>query len=292
MQQPKIEFRQVRDFGEVINDTFVFIKQNFKPMMKSVLTISGIFAIGFSVFSILAFLNLKELIGGIKTGVNPAEKLSGTITATIPIYIFSFLVFFMVSLTTLCYIAVYIEKNKETPTTAEVWSYCKYYFLRYLGMNILAFLMLMLGFICCILPGFYLWPISGLITTAIILENGGISYSFSRGFKLIKENWWSSFGTVIILFIIYYACSMAISIPFLLAGSGASFLTPDFNQPMVLIIIQNIIGAFALYFVMIPIIGVALLFTSLVEQKESEGLLQRIQSVDNDTPKNTPEEEF
>ena len=291
MQQPKIEFRQVRDFGEVINDTFVFIKQNFKPMMKSVITISGIFAIGFSVVSILAFLNLKELIkgGGLS---NPTERVENTLSATIPVYIFTFLVFFMVSLATLCYIAVYVEKNKETPTITEVWSYTKYYFLRYLGSNILAFLMLILGFVCCVLPGFYLWPISSLITTAIILENGGISYSFSRGFKLVKENWWSSFGTLIILSIIYYACTMAVSIPFLLAGSGASFLTPDFSQPVILIIIQNVIGAFALYFVMIPIIGVALLFFSLVEQKESEGLMQRIQSVDDDAPKNSPEEEF
>ena len=291
MQQPKIEFKQVRDFGEVINDTFVFIKQNFKPMMKSVITISGIFAIGFSVFSILAFLNLKELIrgGGLS---NPTERMENTLSATIPVYIFTFLVFFMVSLATLCYIAVYVEKNKETPTTTEVWSYAKYYFLRYLGSNILAFLMLILGFVCCILPGLYLWPISSLITTAIILENGGISYSLSRGFRLVKENWWSSFGTLIILSIIYYACTMAVSIPFLLAGSGASFLTPDFSLPLILIIIQNVIGAFALYFVMIPIIGVALLFFSLVEQKESEGLMQRIQSVDDDAPKNSPEEEF
>lgn len=289
MQQPKIEFRQVRDFGEVINDTFVFIKLNFKPMMKSVLTISVVFVIAYILFSTYFLYTIQESLGKdfrIETGRFSA------VTNTFLISAFGFLTIFVITLVTLCYISVYLEKKGETPTTEEVWSYCKYYFLRFLGVNILGFLMLCAGFVLCFLPGFYLWPIYSLIGSAVILENGGINYSFSRGFKLIKENWWSSFGTLIILSIIYYACAMAVSIPFLLFNSGTSLLLPDLNKPVYFLIFQNIISGIALYFSMIFTIGVAFLFFSLVEQKDSEGLLQRIQSVDNDTPKNTPEEEF
>ena len=36
-----IEFQQARDFSKKINVTFEFIKQNFKPLFKSILFIAG-----------------------------------------------------------------------------------------------------------------------------------------------------------------------------------------------------------------------------------------------------------
>ena len=40
-QMEKIEFRKVRDFGELVNDTFKFIKLSFKKMTKSLIYIMG-----------------------------------------------------------------------------------------------------------------------------------------------------------------------------------------------------------------------------------------------------------
>ena len=39
----KVEFRKVRDFGEVISDTFLFMKQNFKPLFKAFFYLCGFF---------------------------------------------------------------------------------------------------------------------------------------------------------------------------------------------------------------------------------------------------------
>ncbi|MEQ9167382.1 MAG: hypothetical protein RLO12_14090, partial [Fulvivirga sp.] len=36
-----IEFHKARDFSKKINDTFEFLKQNFAPLIKSVLFIAG-----------------------------------------------------------------------------------------------------------------------------------------------------------------------------------------------------------------------------------------------------------
>ena len=36
-----LEFHKARDFSKKINDTFEFLKQNFKPLTKSVLFIAG-----------------------------------------------------------------------------------------------------------------------------------------------------------------------------------------------------------------------------------------------------------
>ena len=37
-----MELRKLRDFGENINDTFQFIRQEFKPLLKSFFAIAGV----------------------------------------------------------------------------------------------------------------------------------------------------------------------------------------------------------------------------------------------------------
>jgi len=41
MEQSKIEFRKVRDFGGLLNVTFDYLKKNFKVLFKSNLLISA-----------------------------------------------------------------------------------------------------------------------------------------------------------------------------------------------------------------------------------------------------------
>ena len=43
MNQNKIEFRKVRDFGGLLGVTFDYVKQNFKLLFKSNLLLSGPF---------------------------------------------------------------------------------------------------------------------------------------------------------------------------------------------------------------------------------------------------------
>jgi hypothetical protein len=78
---------------------------------------------------------------------------------------------------------------------------------------------------------------------------------------------------------IYYACAMAIVLPITIASSGATLFLPDFNSPFYVLVIKSVLSSLAQFLMLIPIIGVSLLFFSLVEKKESDGLLERIESV-------------
>jgi hypothetical protein len=42
MAEQKVELRKIRDLSENLNDTFTFIRQNFKPLVTSFLGIAGI----------------------------------------------------------------------------------------------------------------------------------------------------------------------------------------------------------------------------------------------------------
>jgi hypothetical protein len=278
MEQPKIEFRQIRDFGEVINDTFIFLKQNYKPLLKIVFIISSLFILANIIFSSINLYYMQKTVSLNGEKYN-SVVISRSLQGAVLVGLFSFVTLYVISLATYSYISVYVEKKRETPTLEEVWSYSKYYALRFLWANFLAIFILIVGFVFCIIPFFYLWPIISLALSAIVLENGNIFSSFTRGFKLIKENWWMSFGTLIILTAIYYACAMAIVLPVTIASSGANLFLPDFNSPFYVLVIKSVLTSLAQFFMLIPIIGVSLLFFSLVEKKESEGLLERIESV-------------
>jgi hypothetical protein len=49
-----IEFKKRRDFGQVINDTFTFMRQNFKPLIKTYFTFCGLFVSGQYVNHVIA----------------------------------------------------------------------------------------------------------------------------------------------------------------------------------------------------------------------------------------------
>ena len=66
-----IEFKKRRDFGQVINDTFTFMRQNFKPLIKTYFIFCGLFvlasllcALAWNIQSMIAFRALQGFLGG------------------------------------------------------------------------------------------------------------------------------------------------------------------------------------------------------------------------------------
>ena len=64
------ELRKVRDFGELISDTFLFVKENLKPLLKATFQICGFFVLAMLVLSVMQQLNLQ----GVKTNTGSAPK--------------------------------------------------------------------------------------------------------------------------------------------------------------------------------------------------------------------------
>jgi hypothetical protein len=290
MEQPKLNLKKVRDFGEVINDTFVFLKQNFKPLFKILIPITILFVVANILLAVFQFINLQDIYKS-TNGNLAGVLLNKSVTTSLITGLFGSIVYFIVALTTYCYVAVYIENKSETPEMAQVWGFFKYYFFRYIGIRLLTGIALVVGLVLCLLPGIYLMPIVSLTVAAVVLENRGTFNAISRGFILIKQDWWMSFGTLVILIMILYAFVITLTLPSLIIGGSASLLTPNFNRPIYAIIIQSIISGLSVYSYVIVIIGNCILFYSLVEKKESEGLLDRINDLDqNSNNQDQPEE--
>lgn len=289
--QPKIELAKTRDFGEIINDTFTFVSQNWKPLLKSYAIICGFFVVANLV---VALLQQQKLIGAMQ-GL-PVGRFGRFSSLFGPAYflslLFGVLSLTAISLVPLCFMALYKEKGNIAPETEEVWGYFKHHFFRFLGSYIIVAICFLIGFVLCLVPGIYLLPILSLVLPIIVFENVGLGYAWSKSFQLIKENWWQTFGAIMVITIITYAAMSIFVIPVSLFTVGTIFLSRTLPSSPAFIL-TTVISTLCYVFYMLPTITAALCYFSLNEQKEGTGLMNRINNFgSNDLDAGLPKEEY
>ncbi|WEK19091.1 MAG: hypothetical protein P0Y49_20145 [Candidatus Pedobacter colombiensis] len=275
----KLELKKLRAFGEIINDTFLFIKENFRPLLKVFVYLCGFFILAGMIAAIMQQLETKAFVNGIsKMGASAwRTNLSQIFTFNyLLVVIFSICSSAAILVSTLSFIALYIQKGNVAPTPDEVWSYFKYYYFRVFFSNIFTLLIVIVGFMFCLVPGIYLFPAMSLLFPIMVLENANFQYSFERSFKLLKNQWWVTAGSIFILWVIAYACMTFASVPAAVLTMAGTFLPGLEGWSQAMIVVGTIIQYLSYVFLMIPVIGVSLCFFNLVEIQESTGLMDRI----------------
>lgn len=284
----KIEFRQARDFGQIINDTFVFVKQNFKPLLKSVIYICGFFFVAYAITSVFNTVRMQEIV-----------KDGDIATSPFKIYyswefglnlLFSVAFSSSLFITVFSYISLYLEKQNQVPEVEEVWAYFKHFFLKILIASFLMGCLTTVGFMFCIVPGVYLWPVTCLILASMVFENSTLGYAFSRGFSLIKNKWWSTFGAIGIVMLIVVGLALLITLPATIL-SAASLLVS--KTQLSYSILNAALASVSMVFVILPCVAISLAYFSLVEQKEGAGLQGKIDQIGQNNPDlDLPEEQY
>jgi len=299
--ETKIELKQSRDFGEIINDCIAFIKQNWKGLLRTYFVFCGFFIAGNILFSILQQLKMINMYRAISAGDFEASR-SVFGFEYIMVLIFSFLNIVSIILSTLCYIALYNERGKQAPTIKEVWGYYKYYFWRVVWHSLLLIIIIIIGtivfmiptfimetsgsaaavgittIICVVIPWVYFFTILSLFFPIVIIENGGFGYAFGKCFRLIKGRWWSTFGVLFVIGIVVYAGFILVSLPFYIASGGImTFMA--YNISPVLAIFYSVALGLVQVLNILPMTGVAVTYFSYAEDKESLGLLERIDTL-------------
>jgi len=298
-----IELSKTRDFGEIISDSFLFIRENLKPLLKCFFIFCGFFMLATLVFSYLQQTKMFGAINGITTAdPNSFDTQTGPFAALSRLFgieyllllLFSFLSGTMMNVTVISYMAVYKSKGNVAATPEEVWGYIKYYFFKILGSVLLITILCFISFVCCIIPGIWLYPILSLVFPIIIIENTNFGYAFSQSFRLIKENWWTTFGAMIVVLIIIIVLMSAIVIPFNIVNMGTIFLRPTkgIHLSPILTFISSFLTELCHVFYILPLVTLTICYFSLTERTDATGLMERINQLGNDTTNttSTPEE--
>ena len=275
-----MELRKLRDFSENLNDTFQFIRQEFKPLLGSFMAICGVFIILSGIVggiyqqgSMGNVLNALKGVGYKRQGLK--EVFNGYYFLIIFLGIFNYVLMHVVLA---AYFKIYEAKGKVSPTIEEVWNVTIQYIIPQFFISIVYTIIAVVSIFFCIVPFFYFSVVFAPFTMIYVIEGGSFGQGFNRCFILIKDNYWMSFAIYFVAYIIYLFGSTIIgAIVSVIAGLIAYFTTKDVAATVG--IVTGILGIFTHVFYIVFFVPVALNYFNLTENIDGDGLMKRIDSI-------------
>jgi len=282
MEKTPLNLKKYRDFGQLITDTFVFIKQEHKLLIKVILTYVGPFVL------ITAFAG-----AWMQTGLFNSMDLSNS---TDPFGIFRDLgmKYFLYILATLVsstmmmctlysYMFLYTKQGKDGFLPEDVWEMVKEKFFPVLGLLLLVGFIVFFGIILCFLPGIYLAVVFSLVVVSSVFENLGAGKAMERSMFLIKEDFWFALGIGFVMSLIAGMLGMIFLAPssimsmFLMINN----IQGESSQTVTIIfLILTAIGTFCASILYgIPHITMSMFYLSQIEKKESPNLFDKIEQI-------------
>ncbi|NND79063.1 MAG: hypothetical protein HKN53_04135 [Maribacter sp.] len=288
-----IEFKKQRELGEILSDTFSFLRTQFKPFVSTYFKIVGPYLV---VMLISMVFYLSAFSSFLDFNTQSSNQVFSGVTMFFGILVFLIaliMVYATSQSTVLHYIKSYsintgiIDFNEiKKEVYSSLWSF--------IGLGILVVLSVFIGLMFCIVPGIYLAVPLSLSFSIMVFAQKSVGDSYSYGFTLVKDEWWITFATLFVVGIIVTIASYAFSLPAVIyqyAKMGifsgemdATSMTNSFVDPIYMIL--NMIGTVAQVLLnLITIIAGAFIYFNLNEKKNFTGTFERIQSIGK-TPEN------
>ena len=271
------EFYKERDLGSILSDTFAFLRQNWRDMLAKtwkILLPYLVLVIGFSIFFFMSFGNFIEAVS--------SENVGAFFTKFF-VFILLLLIFSVITeLTVLNYIKLYIT-NEGYVDERELKKRVYKKIFPLIILHILIGIIINIGILFFIIPGIYFSVVLFFAPYIYIFEDKSIGESISASFSLVSGRWWITFGTIIVISLIYGVMGYIFSLPqliyqlaFPLVKDAQTFNVVDlFKDPVYLLLnVISMLGKFIMS--VISLISMALVYFDLYEYKTSSGLINKI----------------
>lgn len=226
MIENEIQFRKKREIGDILSDSFQFIKQEYKPISSLIITYVLPFLILYGIAQV--YLQIK-VIGNIDL-TDQEALLNNFIPIYGNIFLFSLFGIFVQSLlfgTYYSYIEVYVKKGKGNFELDEIKDNLFSNSLLALGAGLVVFIITVFGVIMCILPGIYFANTYSLVVMIVVFEKKGLGNALTRSWDLVKSQWWNTFLLNLISLIFIWVVGFILSIPSTIAGITSTLLGPQ-----------------------------------------------------------------
>ncbi len=290
MSDQKIELYKIRDFGQKINATIVYIRRYIKHLIVPVLLL-------ILPAALLAGFFIKDYMATAMSfgAMDDPEVFNSWFSEVLVSYLGMMLVsliagalFFMI----IYEFMTYVSKEDTIPTVGKLYSEPLGRLPGLMGLFLIIGIISTMGFFFFIIPGFYLAIVLSLATPIYLFEKASIGASISKSFKIIKGKWWSTFGILMITTIIAGAVSYIFILPSYALMFWEAFTSAAQNPEdpeaiaqafggwtFALGVTLAMIGTYICY--IIPIIALAFQYFNLVERHEGRGLKQEIANFEN-----------
>lgn len=286
MNRPEIELKKERDFSDVFNASFSFITQEIGRLVKVIALYAGvpvIIAVVMSAYYTQDAINsVFQVMGG---DFSDAAPDMGLVLLTTMIGLLAQL--FIAGLVP-AYLGKYEEKGKAGFTADDVWQRFLKHFGAIIGYSILSLLLIIVGAVFLVIPAIYLSVPLAFVLYVKVIENRDLGSTFSRCFQLIRNNWWRTFGILIVAYIIIAIISWLFTVPAIIVGVIEGFMVGSGQQEaidssslaVVLTSIFGGLGQYILYPVLYIIIGFQ--YYTLREEKDRDTLMGKVSAINED----------
>lgn len=262
-----ITLHKQRDFGEKINATFQYIVQQFRSLGLALLYIAGPVVLVAGIASGLGESSVRGNVFGLATRASVISFLA---------YMLSF---WLVPLVTYCHVKVYGQTEGGPVPVGAVWREVRRAFGRAVIAIVLYGILYVIGTAFFIIPGIYFSVALSLVLSVVVFEGAGASDAISRCLFLIQNNWWATFGLLVIMGFVYLSLLSLIIVPIVLWD----IIKSVFHLPGLPPLALSFLGAFTvlalLLFLVVIVLAVGFQYYNLVEKREHVGLIARIDSI-------------
>lgn len=287
-----INFKKERDLGAIISDTFKFIREEYKTIFRLYLKHVGWLLLLIVASSTYYQYQSLKFTGDLAIGNDPGafllEMLSSAGIAFLLVLLCS-IAYSALSLTTINSIIKSYVKNEGEINEEEVSQYIGQYFATTLGSFIVYGILVFIGFLLCVVPGVYLIVPLTLIFPIIVFQEKSFSDAFSECFKLIKQNWWITFATLLIVTILMWLIGSLFQIPIIVMSALETFtsLQEGSQTPGTANLASSwlymtfyVLASLAQYILsLVSLISVALIYFNLNEFHNKTGTLEDIDRI-------------
>jgi hypothetical protein len=288
----QINFKQVREFGDIFNVTFAFIRENFKgliiPLLIYVGPLVAIFGVLYGIF-LTKYLGFGAFNNSSLIQYNTYNFGAGAALYLIAISFLGVLFFTLLIGIINSYIILYIEKGKGEFTHSDVFNNTLKYFFQLLLTNIITSIFVGVGTLFCFIPGIYLGISMSFMSFIVMYERKGVGHALNRTFQIANSKWWWNFLIIFVFSIITGIIGNILGLPFMIIQFLFQFGVLD-NQYVDILYMFSLSGTYIVSFLTYTILFVAISFQyfSIVEEKEAPDLYGRIGQIGQDNPTTKP----
>ncbi|MFI8378231.1 hypothetical protein [Leeuwenhoekiella sp. NPDC079379] len=280
-----IHFKKQRELGDILSDTFKFLRLEYKPLFKALMrnaAIPFIILIAISAYFNTLISDFSELTSG-------NFDVSVMLLSILGMFIALLFYYAILYGTILNYIKLYI-KNDGNVNPDVLNTNVRNSLGNLTGLSFLSAMLLMAGFVLCILPGVYISVPLSLTFAILVFNDKSAVDAISDSFRLVKGEWWMTFATILVMGLLLYVANIVFSVPVIIYSLVKTFTSADqISQgdmssmiDWVYITLNAISTAIQYILAGVYAIAIAFIYFNLNEKINQTGTFETIDSIGSD----------
>lgn len=267
----RIDLWQSRTAGEVISAAMMFLRVHSGTLGKSLLVIAGLPVLSVNLF-IWYFLHDRVFMAG--------TSFFDVHLAVITGYCRLFITAAMMQAIISRYMVLYAERGNRPVSVGDLWASLRTSLPALLLYPFAATVMIGFMFFFLWLPGIYMTVPLSILLPVVMREDLKFFDAVSRGFQLVKHDWWLVFGSLFGAVALAVGLSFAVAIPEIVLGGSRRLLLETSEQAgwltTAILVLRWLIGIATM---VVPAMVASVQYFNLVEKQEGVGIIDRIATI-------------